>query len=87
MALEFAQGSLNLKLLRLWVPAGKQETSQVFQSYFLAPCGPPSEQLAQLDHSPAVTSPRFASQFLEFAALILPPLGRAHGALEFPGLV
>lgn len=55
MALEFAQGSLNLKLLRPWVPTGKQETSQVFQSYFLAPCGPPSEQLAQLDHSPAVT--------------------------------
>lgn len=67
-----AQGSLNLKLPRPWIPTGKQEITQVFQSGLLAPCCPPPEHLAQLEaHSPAVTLAQ-GFQFLEVAALILP---------------
>lgn len=45
-----AQGSL--KLPRPWVPAGKQETTRIFQFCLLAPCCPPPEHLAQLGLTP-----------------------------------
>lgn len=81
-----AQGSLNLKLPRPWVPAGNQETTQIFQACPLAPCCP--SLLAPLGaHSPAVT---LACVPVPGSCCPYPPLGRAqvlpHGALEFPGL-